>query len=119
MTEFDWKFNALLYDIVRKGEKRKTRNYDTKSLFAQTLSFDLINFPILTIKEVHFRTLATELLWFLKGDTNIKYLWIITATFGMVMPTSIMRRAGEMPTSGVAATAMVVLKKKNVTGAAT
>ena len=74
MTEFDWKFNALLYDIVRKGEKRETRNYDTKSLFAQTLSFDLINFPILTIKEVPFRTLATELLWFLRGDTNIKYL---------------------------------------------
>lgn len=47
----------------------------TKSLFHQTLSFDLRNgFPLVTTKKIYLKGVVHELLWFLKGDTNIKYL---------------------------------------------
>ena len=47
----------------------------TISLFGKQIRFDLRDgFPLLTTKRVPFRLIATELLWFLKGDTNIRYL---------------------------------------------
>lgn len=76
MTEFDFKYQDLLYNIMVHGDKRETRNGATRSLFAQQ-SFSLgmrHNFPILTIKEVHFKSIVTELLWFLRGEKNIRYL---------------------------------------------
>ena len=58
------------------GQKKEDRTgVGTTSLFGKQLRFDLSKgFPILTTKRVPFKLVATELLWFLKGDTNIKYL---------------------------------------------
>ena len=47
----------------------------TKSVFGHQMRFDLSeSFPVLTTKKLHLRSIIIELLWFLKGDTNIKYL---------------------------------------------
>ena len=66
----------LLQNILDTGEKRQDRTgTGTLSVFGRQLRFDLSKkFPLLTTKKVHFRSIVYELLWFLRGDTNIKYL---------------------------------------------
>lgn len=65
----------LLKKAAVKGCLKKGRNGNVYSLFAEDLTFDLQKgFPILSTKSVHFKSVVYELLWFLKGDTNIKYL---------------------------------------------
>ena len=66
----------LLNKVLTQGVERTDRtNTGTKSLFGYQMRFDLQKgFPLLTTKKVYFRSLAYELLWFLKGDTNIQYL---------------------------------------------
>ncbi len=66
----------LLKKVLETGNNRPDRTgTGTKSLFGHQMSFDLKkNFPLLTTKKVHIRSIIYELLWFLKGDTNIKYL---------------------------------------------
>jgi thymidylate synthase len=62
----------LLNSGVEKGDRTGT---GTKALFARSLRFDLSKgFPLLTTKKVHFKSVLVELLWFLKGETNIKFL---------------------------------------------
>lgn len=66
----------LLHEVLTTGyEKEDRTNTGTLSLFGKQIRFDLTDgFPLLTTKFVSFRLIATELLWFLRGDTNIRYL---------------------------------------------
>ena len=63
----------LLNEILENGEKKWDRtNTGTISLFGAQLRFDLRNgFPLVTTKKVLFNAVARELLWFIKGSTNI------------------------------------------------
>lgn len=66
----------ILRELVESGESKGDRTgTGTRSLFARSLRFDLSKgFPLLTTKKVHFKSVAVETIWFLKGDTNVKYL---------------------------------------------
>ena len=66
----------LLKTVLETGIERQDRTgIGTKSIFGYQMSFDLSKgFPLLTTKKVHLRSIIYELLWFLKGDTNIQYL---------------------------------------------
>lgn len=66
----------LLNKISQEGVLKHDRTgVGTKSIFGYQMRFDLSKgFPLLTTKKVHLRSIIYELLWFIKGDTNIKYL---------------------------------------------
>ena len=66
----------LMEKILNEGTERMDRTgTGTLSLFGHQMRFDLSNsFPLLTTKKLHLRSIIHELLWFLSGDTNIKYL---------------------------------------------
>lgn len=71
----EYYYLSLLAKCYRKGEKRETRSGPVRSLFGEQIRFNLGNgFPLLTTKRVHWKSVAVELLWFLRGDTNVKYL---------------------------------------------
>ncbi|RHW42343.1 thymidylate synthase [Neobacillus notoginsengisoli] len=66
----------LCKKILETGAKKEDRTgTGTYSIFGQQMRFDLQKgFPLLTTKRIPFRLIVSELLWFLKGDTNIRYL---------------------------------------------
>lgn len=66
----------LLRNVLENGEKKDDRTgVGTISLFGTQTRYNLNDgFPLLTTKKVHLKSIIHELLWFLKGDTNIKYL---------------------------------------------
>ena len=76
MNPFDKAYHDLCEEILEIGNQRDDRTHTgTISKFGHQLRFDLSKgFPLLTTKKVSFKLLATELIWFIKGDTNIKYL---------------------------------------------
>lgn len=69
-------YQDLLKTILKEGNDRSDRTgVGTRSIFGYQMSFDLNEgFPLLTTKRVPFGLIKSELLWFLRGDTNIKYL---------------------------------------------
>ena len=72
----DERYQELLQTILDYGKHKKDRTgTGTKSIFGYTIRWDMSQgFPLLTTKRMPMKTIATELKWFLKGDTNIKYL---------------------------------------------
>ena len=66
----------LLQHVLDNGVKKSDRTgTGTYSVFGYQMRFDLHQgFPILTTKKLHIRSILYELLWFLKGETNIGYL---------------------------------------------
>jgi len=73
----DEEYNRLLRLILKEGRRKKNRTgVDTIGVFGAQAKFDvrMDAFPILTTKRVWFKGIVHELLWFIKGDTNIKYL---------------------------------------------
>lgn len=76
MNTLDKKYQALLQDILDNGIVKSDRTgTGTISVFGRQIRHDMSEgFPLLTTKKMAIKTMMTELKWFLKGDTNIKYL---------------------------------------------
>lgn len=75
MSVVDKQYLELLQDILDNGTWKDTRSGRVKSVFGRMMKFSLREgLPILTTKKVFTKGIIHELLWFLKGDTNIKYL---------------------------------------------
>ncbi|MBT5749871.1 MAG: thymidylate synthase, partial [Flavobacteriales bacterium] len=66
----------LMTRVMKEGTLKADRTgTGTKSVFGHQMRFDLSEgFPCITTKKLHIKSIIHELLWFLKGDTNIKYL---------------------------------------------
>ena len=69
-------YEDLLRDVMANGTHKSDRTgTGTRSVFGRQLRFDLSkSFPLITTKRIHFKSVAVELLWFLRGDSNVKWI---------------------------------------------
>lgn len=69
-------YEDLLRDVMANGITKSDRTgTGTRSVFGRQLRFDLSkSFPLITTKRIHFKSVAVELLWFLRGDSNVKWM---------------------------------------------
>ena len=69
-------YEDLLADVLENGAVKTDRTgTGTRSVFGRQMRFDLAeSFPLITTKRVHFKSVALELLWFLRGDSNVRWL---------------------------------------------
>jgi thymidylate synthase len=76
MNNLDKQYTALLQDILDNGHTKGDRTgTGTISVFGRQIRHNMKEgFPLLTTKKMYMKGVITELLWFLRGDTNIKYL---------------------------------------------
>jgi thymidylate synthase len=76
MNNLDARYQALLEDILQWGVEKKDRTgTGTISVFGRQIRHKMSEgFPLLTTKKLHWNSIVTELLWFLRGETNIKFL---------------------------------------------
>jgi thymidylate synthase len=76
MNSIDKKYTDLLQDILENGVSKSDRTgTGTLSVFGRQIRHKMSEgFPLITTKKMYFKGIVTELLWFLRGDTNIKYL---------------------------------------------
>ena len=75
MNPAEQRYLDLLAEVLEHGARKTDRTgTGTRSVFGRQLRFPLEPFPLLTTKKVHFKSIAVELLWFLRGDTNVRWL---------------------------------------------
>jgi thymidylate synthase len=76
MNNIDKQYTELLQDILDNGVEKKDRTgTGTISVFGRQIRHNMNEgFPLLTTKKMAWKTMVVELLWFLRGDTNIKFL---------------------------------------------
>jgi thymidylate synthase len=75
MKNMEHDYLKLMYDVFKNGELKQGRNGKTRSVFGRQIRHDMkLGFPLLTTKKMYWKGIVTELLWFLRGDTNIKFL---------------------------------------------
>ncbi len=76
MNNIDKQYQQLLKDIIDNGVEKKDRTgTGTISVFGRQIRHKMNEgFPLLTTKKMHWNSVVVELLWFLRGDTNIKFL---------------------------------------------
>lgn len=74
-NKLDLDYQSLLKDILDNGSKKNTRNGKTISVFGRQIRHDMqTGFPLLTTKKMYFKGIVTELLWFLQGRSDLRYL---------------------------------------------
>ncbi|TDK25625.1 thymidylate synthase [Arthrobacter crusticola] len=75
-TPLNTPYEDLLRDVMSNGTAKSDRTgTGTRSVFGRQLRFDLReSFPLITTKRVHFKSVALELLWFLRGESNVRWL---------------------------------------------
>jgi thymidylate synthase len=76
MNKLDKDYQSLLQDILDNGVEKKDRTgTGTISVFGRQIRHKMSDgFPLLTTKKMHWKSIVTELIWFLRGDTSIEYL---------------------------------------------
>ncbi|MFD3505910.1 thymidylate synthase [Nocardia sp. NPDC058666] len=76
MATPDTQYEDLLRDVLENGTPKADRTgTGTRSIFGHQLRYDLAeSFPLITTKRVHMKSIAYELLWFLRGDSNVSWL---------------------------------------------
>jgi len=77
MNNIEHDYLKLLHDILNNGVQKQDRTgTGTISVFGRQIRHDMsLGFPLLTTKKMPFKTIVTELLWFLRGDSDIRFLW--------------------------------------------